>query len=127
MSKPYIGRALTVLVLWTVLLLPFALFKPSIAFSKAAPKGFIRSALVMIEGKTSDAVLVGERRFLVTEATTIVMPRGGKIELGALPVPCKAKIKYRLRMDEDPVALKIMVKRVSRGAGTSWPPRGAER
>jgi hypothetical protein len=127
MCKPYIGRALTVLALWIVLLLAFTLFKPAIGFSKTAPKRLIRSALVTIGGKTTDAVLVGERRFLVTETTTIVMPEGGKIELAALPVPCEAEIKYQLRMDEDPVTLKIRVKRVLSGAQTSWPPRGAER
>jgi len=80
----------------------------------------------MIEGKTGDAVLVGERRFLVTEATTILTIEGEKIQLSALPVPCKAEITYQLRMDQDPVTLKISIKQLLRGSSKMWPPPRSE-
>ena len=119
------GQSIYKISLCLVFLLIFLLL-PVTGISKSPPKGFIRSALVMIEGKTGDAVLVGERRFLVTEATTIVTVKGKKIELSALPVPCKAEIKYLLRMDEDPVTLKISIKELLSGSSKTWPPPGLE-
>jgi hypothetical protein len=121
----YKGQSIYKISLCLVFLLIFLLL-PATGISKSPPKGFIRSALVMIEGKTGDSVLVGERRFLVTKATTIVTVKGKKIQLSALPIPCKAEIEYLLRMDEDPLTLKIRIKRVLRGARKTWPPPGLE-
>ncbi|NVL92102.1 MAG: hypothetical protein HWN71_03595, partial [Desulfobacterales bacterium] len=79
--------------------------------------------LVKIDGKTNTAIIVKERHFSVTELTTILDVKGKKIQLDDLPIPCKAKIRYRLRMDQDPEALKVVVKKAFRGSSTAWAPR----
>jgi len=121
----YRGQSIYRISLCLVFSLLFLLL-PVTGFSESLPKGLIRSGSVIIQGKTSDAIVVSERHFVVTEATTIVTIEGEKIQLSALPVPCKAEITYRLRMDQDPVTLKISIKQLLRGSSKTWPPPGSE-
>ena len=121
------GYAMQKALLWFVFLALFSLFRPSPGLSESPGRNLIKSGSVMIEGKTADAVVVGERHFLVTEATTIRDVKGKTIDLSALPIPCKAEISYRLRMDEDPVALSISIKQIPKGASEIWPLSGSER
>lgn len=116
MSKFYRSQCIQPVVLWVALLLVFSLSKPIIG----SPEGLVRSGSVKIEGKTSDSIILAERHFIVTEATTILDVNGKKIQLTNLPVPCEAEIQYRLRMDQDPVTLKIVIKRVLPGSSTMW-------
>lgn len=116
MSKFYRSQCIQPVVLWVALLLVFSLSKPIIG----SPQGLVRSGSVKIEGKTSDSIIAAERHFIVTESTTILDVNGKKIQLTNLPVPCKAEIQYRLRMDQDPVTLKIVIKRVLPGSSTMW-------
>jgi hypothetical protein len=116
MSKFYRSQCIQPVVLWVALLLVFSLSKPIIG----SPQGLVRSGSVKIEGKTSDSIILAERHFIVTESTTILDVNGKKIQLTNLPVPCKAEIQYRLRMDQDPVTLKIVIKRVLPGSSTMW-------
>jgi hypothetical protein len=88
---------------------------PGTGSPKSASKSLDRSATLTISGKTADTVLIAERHFAVTESTTIINIKGKKIRLSDLSVPCSAQIEYRLRMDEDPLALKITVKKVLQG------------
>jgi hypothetical protein len=85
-----------------------------------AQKSLDRSAALTIGGKTADYILIGERHFTVTEATVIIDVKGKKIRLTDLAVPCEAEVEYRLIMDEDPLALKITVKKLLQGATTRW-------
>jgi len=87
---------------------------PGAVFSKGQPQSLDRSAKLTISGKTDDAVIIGERHFTVTEATVIIDMKAKKIRLRDLAVPCEAEVKYRLIMDEDPLALKIAVKKLLR-------------
>lgn len=121
----YRGQSIYRISLCLVFLLIF-LFLPVTGFSESPPEGLIRSGSVIIQGKTSDTIIVSERHFVVTEATTIVTMEGEKIQLSALPVPCKAEITYQLRMDQDPVTLKIGIKQLLRGSSKTWPPPGSE-
>ncbi|MFB0521790.1 MAG: hypothetical protein ACETWD_10250 [Desulfatiglandales bacterium] len=116
MSKFYRSQCIQPVVLWVALLLVFSLSKPIIG----SPEGLVRSGSVKIEGKTSDSIILAERHFIVTESTTILDVNGKKIQLTNLPVPCEAEIQYRLRMDQDPVTLKIVIKRVLPGSSTMW-------
>lgn len=111
MIKVLRGHINRPIVLWVLflLLLFFLIAKPGIGFPDSSPKGLIRSALVEINGKTRNAVLVTERRFEVTESTTILDLNRKNIDLDDLSIPCLANIKYRLIMDQDPVILKIVV------------------
>ena len=93
---------------------------PDTGFSEPAKKNLDRSAKLTISGKTADAILIGERHFTVTEATVITDMKEKKIRLSDLAVPCNAQIEYRLIMDEDPLALKITVKKLLEGATTRW-------
>ena len=112
MIKYLRGHMSRPIVLWVVflLLLFFLISKPAIGFSEALPKGFLRTAVVEINGKTHHSVIVGERNFQLTENTTFLDLNGQNIDLDALPVPCKADIKYLLRMDEDPLLLQLVIK-----------------
>jgi hypothetical protein len=97
-----------------------AVLSPSGVCAKAHVKGMPRSASVKIEMKTGDAVFVGERKFVVTDVTSIQDAKGLRMELRDLPVPCQARLEYLLRMDQDPVVSKIKIERVFRGAGTAY-------
>jgi hypothetical protein len=63
-----------------------------------------------IEGKTTDAVISGERHFVVTEATTIIDAYGTRIILDDLSLPAEVEVRYELVMDQDPRALRIVLK-----------------
>jgi hypothetical protein len=113
------------IVLWVVflLLLFFLISKPAIGFSETLPKGFLRTAVVEVQGKTHHSILVGERHFLLTENTTFLDLNGQNMELDKLPVPCKADIKYLLRMDEDPLLLELVIKELYPDSLTVFAPR----
>ncbi|MBW2339248.1 MAG: hypothetical protein JRF50_02715 [Deltaproteobacteria bacterium] len=121
----YKGQSIYRISVCLVFLLLFLLL-PVTGFSKSPPKSLVRSGSMIIQGKTSDAIVVSERRFLVTEATTILTVKGRKIQLSALPIPCKAEITYQLRMDQDPVTLKIKIKKLLKGSSKKWPPPRSE-
>ncbi len=112
MIKYLRGHMSRPIVLWVVflLLLFFLISKPAIGLSETQPKGFMRTAVVQVHGKTHHSIIVGERNFLLTEKTTFLDLNGQDIALDALPVPCKADIKYLLRMDEDPLLLQLVIK-----------------
>ena len=99
---------------------------PDAGFSETAQKSLDRSAKLTISGKTDDAILIGERHFAVTKATVIIDMKEKKIRLSDLAVPCEAEIEYRLIMDEDPLALKITVKKLLEGASAIWSASGSE-
>ena len=99
---------------------------PGTGFSEPAQKSLDRSATLTISGKADDSILIGERHFTVTEATVIIDMKENKIRLSDLAVPCEAVIEYRLIMDENPLALKITVKKLLEGATTRWPASGSE-
>jgi hypothetical protein len=104
---------LETMFLYEVSILFFLVSTPVTGFAKSPPKGLIRSGLVKTDGKANTALIVKERHFSVTESTTILDNKGKKIQLDNLPIPCKAKTRYRLRMDQDPEALKVVVKKPS--------------
>ena len=120
MSKFYRAQCIQPVVLWIVFLMLLFLSQPVIGFAQRSPMGIIRSGSMKIEGKTSEAIIAAERHFIVTESTTILDIDGKEIQLSNLPVPCEAEIEYSLRMDQDPVILKIIIKRVLPGSSTAW-------
>jgi hypothetical protein len=122
MSRSYRRQCIQSVVLWVALLVFFSLSKPAIG----SPQGLVRSGLVKVEGKTGDSIIAAERHFIVTESTTILDVNGKKIQLTNLPIPCKAEIQYRLSMDQDPVTLKIVIKRVLPGSRTMWSTSASE-
>ena len=125
MIKYLRGHMSRPIVLWVVflLLLFFLISKPAIGFSENLPKGFLRTAVVEVLGKTHHAILVGERYFLLTEKTTFLDLNGENIALDTLPVPCKADIKYLLRMDEDPLLLELAIKELYPDSLSVFAPR----
>jgi hypothetical protein len=125
MIKYLRGHMSRPIVLWVVflLLLFFLISKPAIGSSETLPKGFLRTAVVQIHGKTQHSILVGERHFLLTKKTTFLDLNGKNIALDALPVPCKADIKYLLRMDKDPLLLQLVIKELYPESLTVFTPR----
>ncbi len=121
MSKFNRAQCIQPVVLWVVFLMLLFMSKPVIGFAQRSPMGLIRSGSMKIEGKTSGSIIAAERHFIVTESTTILDVDGKEIQLSDLPIPCEAKIEYRLIMDQDPVILKIIIKRVLPGSSTAWP------
>jgi len=125
MIKYLRGHMSRPIVLWVVflLLLFFLISKPAIGFSETLPEGSLRTAVVEVQGKTNHSILVGERHFLLTKKTTLLDLDGQNIALDALPVPCKADIKYLLRMDEDPLLLQLGIKELYPESDTVFSPR----
>ncbi|MBW2066311.1 MAG: hypothetical protein JRJ03_15485 [Deltaproteobacteria bacterium] len=82
--------------------------------------GMTRSKEVRIDGKTYHTIIVTERHFLVTLDTQVFDLHGRKIGLDELPVPCEAKIKYQLRMDEDPELISVAVTKVFSDSTSTW-------
>lgn len=125
MIKYLRGQMSRPIVLWVLflMLLLFLIAKPGISFSESASPGFTRFGLLKIDAKSRNAVFVTERRFRVTEKTSIVDIYGKNIELADLPIPCLAEVKYRLIMDQDPLTLKVVVKEVYPESSTVFVPR----
>jgi hypothetical protein len=111
---------------WFIVAVFIVTAHPGTGSPKSASKSLDRSGTLTISGKTADSILVLERHFAVTESTTIINVKGKKIRLSDLAVPCNAEIEYRLRMDKDPLVLKITVKKVLQGATTQWPTPASE-
>ena len=112
MHRFFKGQVTYRVAFWVIVAVFIVTAHPGTGSPKSAPKSLDRSASLTISGKTSDAVLISERQFAVTESTTIINVKGKKIRLSDLAVPCDAQINYRLRMDENPLALKITVKKL---------------
>ena len=93
-------------VLFVCIVVPGGLYAQSIS----PPAGLVRSATITIEGKTTDAVISGERRFAVSESTAIIDAYGTRITLQDLSLPVEAQVRYELIMDQDPKALRIVLK-----------------
>ena len=102
----------------TLLILIFLLQPISTALGSS--HGITRSAVVTIMGKTTDAVTISERNFVVSESTVIVDVSGEKISLNDLAVPCTAEVKYQLRMDKDPLCLQIHVQKLQNVSRQNW-------
>jgi hypothetical protein len=93
-----------------VFLAAFLVCSPAIVFATSpSPVESVRSASVTIQGKINDAVIAGERHFIVTASTIILDANGNKIALSELPIPCNGEIEYQLRMDEEPICLRIIL------------------
>ena len=120
------GQLICRIAFWFIVPMFLIIAYPDTTFSEPAQKSLDRSAKLTISGKTADAVLIGERHFAVTEATVIIDMKEKKIRLSNLAVPCEAEIEYRLIMDEDPLALKITVKKLLEGSTTRWSASGSE-
>lgn len=103
-------------VLYPILLVTCLLFAATALAQSPSSTGLVRSGSMTIEGKSNDAIISGERRFVVTETTAIVDVTGKRIELSDLPVPCEVEVKYELKMDQDPLCLRIKVTSLPEGS-----------
>ena len=70
------------------------------------------SSSVVIESKGDGGVMIGGRKFVVTEATSIFDLLGKTIPICDLPVPVEAIVEYISEGDQDPECLKIEVTRL---------------
>ena len=126
MYRFFRGQVMYRIVFWFIVTIFVINAHPGKVFPKSTPESLDRLGTVTISGKTANAVCIAERHFEVTKSTIIVDMKGKDIQLSDLAVPCTAQIEYRLRMDEDPLALKITVKKLLQGATTKLPAPGSE-
>jgi hypothetical protein len=91
----------------------------AIAAEDTETGGVVRNKLLILGDKSEHAVIVGERKFVVTGDTVIFNMHGKQIPLIDLAVPCEAMVQYRLVMDKSPVALRVQVKKNLPGASVS--------
>lgn len=105
-------RCTKTVVTWIaiVMVLSLAIADNVLAERPSSPARLIRSGSMTIEGKSDDAIISGERRFVVGESTTILDAYGKRIGLADLSVPVKAEVQYELKMDQDPLCLRIVIK-----------------
>jgi hypothetical protein len=66
----------------------------------------------LIKDKGDNGVSIDGRRYRVTESTIILDLLGKKIPLCDLPVPCEALVEYRMIAEQDPVCLRIEMRRL---------------
>ena len=126
MYRFFKGQVICGIAFWFIIAMFVMIAYPGTGFPEPAQKSLDRSATLTISGKTADAIFIGERHFTVTETTVIIDMKEKKIRLSDLGVPCEAQIEYRLIMDQDPLALKITVKKLLEGATTRWSASGSE-
>jgi hypothetical protein len=88
----------------------------SVIAAESEDSSVIRNKLLIVDGKTDHAVMVGERKFVITEDTAIFNMHGQKIPLMDVAVPCEATVQYRLIMDKSPVVMRLQVKKPLPGA-----------
>ena len=101
------------------LFLALLLLAGSVLATESGDTGVVRNKLLIINTKTDHAVIVGERKFVVTEDTAIFNMHGKQIPLIDLAVPCEATVQYRLIMDKSPVVTRVQVKKNLPGATVS--------
>ena len=70
------------------------------------------SSSVVIDSKEDGGIVIGGRKFVVTEATRIFDLLGKVIPICDLPVPVEAMVEYISGGDQDPECLKIEVTRL---------------
>jgi hypothetical protein len=87
--------------------------------AESADTGVVRNKLLIVNSKTDHAIVVGERKFVVSEDAAIFNMHGKQIPLIDLAVPCEATVQYRLVMDKSPVVLRVQVKKNLPGASVS--------
>jgi hypothetical protein len=111
--KSFLMKPVALSLIFLVACLLFA----AAAFAQSpSSTGLVRSGLMTIEGKSNDAVISGERHFVVTETTAILDVTGKRIELSDLAVPCEVEVKYELKMDQDPLCLRIKIRSLPEGS-----------
>ena len=110
MPKVCRGYAGQVIILCSILLLPFFVSRPIIVFADSPNSGLVRSDLLTIAEKGNEFVVVGERHFVVDKSTIIFGSDGKTIQLKDISIPCKAEVEYLLIMDKNPVILKMKIK-----------------
>jgi hypothetical protein len=91
--------------------------------SRAAevPGAYQPSALMLVEGKARDRIFASKQFYRVTRETEVFDAEGKQLSLQALPVPCRAKVRYvPARAGQMPEALRIVITEVLQGATTAW-------
>ena len=78
------------------------------------------SAFMVIEAKSPHSIVASKRQFELTRETQIFDRHGKEIRIQNLPVPCKAQVDYETSTYGDPVAVKILIKKVFPGASLKW-------
>jgi hypothetical protein len=81
------------------------------ANSNAGTKDEIFESAI-IKDKGDYGVLIDGRQYRVTESTIIFDLLGKKIPLCDLPIPCRAVVEYQLIEGQNPLCLRIEVKRL---------------
>lgn len=116
-------------VFWHLLVIPmFALSCAMLlAGSGFAQQGVTRTKTLKLDIKSKQAVFSRERKLTIFEDTLIKNEEEEPISLAKLPVPCKAKVTYELRQDEDPRVLRILVQKTFIGSTTDWSASDQER
>lgn len=98
-----------------------------VAQSAFAQQGVTRTDVLMLEGKTDQTVISGERHYGVYANTLIQNEDGDTISLDRLLIPCKAEVTYELRQDEQPKVLQIQVKETFIRSSPNWSAEEEER
>jgi hypothetical protein len=81
---------------------------------------YMPSAFMLIEAKSRHSIVASKRQFEIMRETRILNRSGKEIRIQNLPVPCQAQVDYETSPYDDPIALKIRIKKVFPGASTDW-------
>ena len=84
-------------------------------------KGVYRpSAIMVIQNKERGLIRTLKSRYVITSGTQILDSGGTAMTIRSLPVPCEAEVEYENYPYGDPVARKIVLRRVFPGASSKW-------
>lgn len=103
--SPYVGLLVFLLIIFGSSALASGLDRNAEGKSE-----IFKSALVKDKGDYG--VGIDGRQYRVTESTVILDPLGKKIPLCDLPTPCVALVEFQLIEGQNPVSLRIEVKRL---------------
>jgi hypothetical protein len=95
-----------------LLVVAFFLFAWGPSFAQDPGKKTATSGPVTIEGKDEGGIVVAGQRYRVEKLTVILDATGNAISLCDLPLPCEAKVEYRLTENHEPLCLRIEIVRV---------------
>jgi hypothetical protein len=100
------------LIQWVFLLIIFGWSTPVLCVERNTEEISEIIEPALIKSKGDNGVTINSRRYGISKSTIILDLMGKEIPLCDLPIPCEALVEYRMIAGQDPVCLRIEVKRL---------------
>ena len=97
---------------WVLLLIIFWASPLVLCMATGTEEEIETIEMALIKDKGEYGILIDGREYRITEWTLIFDLMGKEILLCDLPVPCEARVKYRIDEELSPVCLRIEMRRL---------------